>query len=192
MRMLSVLVLLLASVGSALAGPASEMVRSRQTALLELLRQKGPDLDREMKGLFDEMLDSPAMAEASLGSAWASRSDAERARFADLLDRLVRQAYARNLAKILNHDVAYVGEQAAGAATKVQTRAVPKGVAGAEPVEITFVVSEKGGAWKVQDLVIEGVSLVASHRSQFTKILKKDGFPALVEKMEARLAKGGL
>jgi phospholipid transport system substrate-binding protein len=49
---------------------------------------------------------------------------------------------------------------------------------------------QKGGAWKVGDIVTEGVSLVSSYRSQFTKIIKKDGFPALVQKMKDKIAKG--
>jgi phospholipid transport system substrate-binding protein len=44
----------------------------------------------------------------------------------------------------------------------------------------------------VQDIVTEGVSLVSSYRSQFTKIVKKDGFPALIQKMKDKLAKGDI
>ena len=38
-------------------------------------------------------------------------------------------------------------------------------------------MEEKGGKWRVQDIVTEGVSLVTSYRNQFTKVIKKDGFP---------------
>jgi phospholipid transport system substrate-binding protein len=36
------------------------------------------------------------------------------------------------------------------------------------------------------------VSLVSSYRSQFTKIIKKDGFVALIQKMKDKLAKGDI
>jgi phospholipid transport system substrate-binding protein len=32
--------------------------------------------------------------------------------------------------------------------------------------------------------------LVSSYRSQFTKIVKKDGFPTLITKMKDKIAKG--
>ena len=51
-------------------------------------------------------------------------------------------------------------------------------------------MQEKNGAWRVTDIVTEGVSLVSSYRSQFTKIVKKDGFPKLITKMKEKIAKG--
>ena len=72
----------------------------------------------------------------------------------------------------------------------VKTKAKAKDDPRDEPVEIDFKMVQKDGKWKVQDIVTEGVSLVSSYRSQFTKIIKKDGFPALIQKMKDKLAKG--
>ena len=44
--------------------------------------------------------------------------------------------------------------------------------------------------WKVQDIITEGMSLVKNYRTSFGKIIKKDGFPALIQKMKDKLAKG--
>ena len=55
---------------------------------------------------------------------------------------------------------------------------------------IAYVMAQKNGAWRVQDIITEDVSLVSSYRSQFTKIVKKDGFPKLIQKMKDKLAKG--
>jgi phospholipid transport system substrate-binding protein len=188
----SVLALSFASVGSAFAGGATDVVKSKQTALFNLIKQSTPDSDKKVSALFDEMLDYAALTEGSLGSEWAARSDAEKAQFSDLLKQLVRKGYERNLKKILNFDVEYLAEDAAGDAMMVKTKAKSKGDAREEPVEIVFKLAQKGGAWRVQDIVTEGVSLVSSYRSQFTKIVKKDGFPVLIQKMKDKLAKGDL
>lgn len=188
---LSVLALTFGAAGEALAGPATDVVRTKQTSLFDLLKQSGGDSQKKIDALFDEMLDYGALAEGSLGSEWAARSDAEKAQFSDLLKQLVRKAYERNLKKILNFDVQYTGEDAEGAAMMVKTKAKSKAAdAREEPIEIVFKMVQKNGAWKVNDLVTEGVSLVGSYRSQFTKIIKKDGFPVLIQKMKDKLAKG--
>jgi len=186
----SALALTLGTAGAAFAGPATDVVKTKQTTLFELLKAPTPD-NKKIDGLFDEMLDYQSLAEGSLGSEWAPRADAEKAQFSDLLKQLVRKAYERNLKKILNFDVQYVAEDADGGAMLVKTKAQPKnGDARAEPVEIVFKMVQKDGKWKVNDIVTEGVSLVSSYRSQFTKIIKKDGFPALIQKMKDKLAKG--
>ncbi len=188
----SVLALSLASAGSAFAGAATDVVKSKQTALFDLIKQSTPESEKKVAALFDEMLDYPTLAEGSLGSEWAARSDAEKAQFSDLLKQLVRKGYERNLKKILGFGVEYVAEDAAGDAVLVKTKAKSKTDTRDEPVEIVFKLAQKGGTWRVQDIITEGVSLVSSYRSQFTKIVKKDGFPALIQKMKDKLAKGDI
>jgi phospholipid transport system substrate-binding protein len=187
----AVLALTLGAAGSAFAGPATDVVKGKQTSLFDLLKQSGPDAQKKIDAIFDDMLDYQALAESSLGSEWAARSDAEKTEFSGLLKQLVRKAYERNLKKIINFDVDYVAEEADGAAVLVKTKSKGKAAdAREEPIEIVFKVVQKDGKWKVNDIITEGVSLVGSYRSQFTKIIKKDGFPALIQKMKDKLAKG--
>jgi phospholipid transport system substrate-binding protein len=175
---------------AAFAGPATTMVQGKQTTLFDLLKQGTPESQKKIDAVFDEMLDYSTLAEASLGPEWAARSDAEKAEFTDLLKKLVRSAYTKNLKKITSFDVDYLGEDAAeGGAVVVKTKSKPKDPRD-EPVEINFKVVQKDGKWKVQDIITEGVSLVSSYRNQFTKIIKKDGWGALIQKMKDKLAKG--
>jgi phospholipid transport system substrate-binding protein len=187
---LAALALTLATAGTAFAGPATDVVKGKQTALFDLIKQSTPAGEKKIAALFEEMLDYPGLAEGSLGTEWAARSDAEKAEFSGLLKQLVSKAYERNLKKILNYNVEYVSEDASGGTILVKTKAKSKTDEREEPVEIVFKMVQKGGAWKVGDIVTEGVSLVSSYRSQFTKIIKKDGFPALVQKMKDKIAKG--
>jgi phospholipid transport system substrate-binding protein len=176
--------------GVAHAGAATDVVKTKQTALFGLLKQPSAGSQPKISALFDEMLDYQALAEASLGKEWAGRTDAEKAQFSDLLKQLVRRSYERNLKKTLNFNIEYLGEDPANGAITVKTKAVSKTDAREEPIEIAYKMVEKNGAWRVQDIVTEGVSLVSSYRSQFTKIVKKDGFPVLIQKMKDKLAKG--
>lgn len=189
---LSVLAVCLGVPRSAWAGAASDVVKAKQTALFELIKKPAtPDNTKKIQGMFDEMLDYAGLAEASLGSEWAARTDAEKAEFSGILKQLVQKAYEKNLRKTVNFNIEYNGEQPAEGATVVKTRAVSKTNAREEPVEINFKMADKGGgAWKVQDIVTEGASLVSSYKSQFTRVIKKDGFPALIKKMKQKLASG--
>ncbi|WP_438032483.1 MlaC/ttg2D family ABC transporter substrate-binding protein [Sorangium sp. So ce204] len=186
----SLLALTLGPVGLASAGPATDVVKAKQTALFDLLKKGGVENQKKVGAVFDEMLDYAALAEASLGSEWAARTDAEKQQFSELLKQLVRRAYERNLKKTLDFNVEYLSETDSGGVMTVKTKAVSRKDAREEPVEIAFKLSQKGGAWLVKDIVTEGVSLVGSYRAQFTKIIKKDGFPALIQKMKDKLAKG--
>jgi phospholipid transport system substrate-binding protein len=188
---LSMFGLTVGHVGTADAGAATDVVKAKQTALFELIKQPStPATQKKIQAAFDEMLDYSALAEASLGSEWAARTDAERAEFSGILKDLVRKAYEKNLKKTVNFNIDYLGEEPGASLVTVKTKATSKVDAREEPIEIHFKMAEKGGQWRVNDIVTEGVSLVSSYRSQFTKIVKKDGFPKLIEKMKKKLATG--
>lgn len=177
-----------ASAQFAYAGPATDEVKAKQTVLYDLLAKPGND--KKVTATFDEVLDYESLAQGSLGSEWANRSDAEKAQFSELLKQLVRKAYERNIKKTLGYKVEYTGETPKNSQIFVATKAVSKSNAREEPVEIEYALAQKNGKWMIQDIKTEGVSLVSSYRSQFTKIIKKDGFPALITKMKDKLAKG--
>ncbi len=174
----------------AFAGPATDVVKTKQSALFELLKDSSAANQKKISAIFDEMLDYSALAEASLGSEWAGRTDAEKAEFSELLKQLVRKAYEKNLKKTLNFNIEYVAEEAKGETIIVSTKAISKSDKREEPIEIAFKMAQKEGNWRVVDIITEEVSLVSSYRSQFTKIIKKDGFPKLIIKMKDKIAKG--
>ena len=59
-----------------------------------------------------------------------------------------------------------------------------------EPVSIDYVVGRAGDSWRVQDIVTEGSSLVNNYHQQFSRIIKKDGFPELLKRMKNKLGSG--
>jgi phospholipid transport system substrate-binding protein len=50
------------------------------------------------------------------------------------------------------------------------------------------MVRREGDQWKVYDVVIEGVSLVANYRSQFNKIIETSSYKELVARLKAKAA----
>jgi phospholipid transport system substrate-binding protein len=181
---LSALAFTLAAAGSAFAGPATDTVKAKQSALFALLRQGTPDAQKKMDAIFDDMMDYVAFAEGSLGDAWGARSEGEKAQFTDLLKQIVRRSYQKNLKRMLDYEVVYIGETPADDAVIVSTTAK----SATDPVQIGFKLKQKDSAWKVQDIILEGDSTVTKWRADFTRIIKDKGFAGVVEKLKRRLA----
>jgi len=59
------------------------------------------------------------------------------------------------------------------------------------PVAIDYTVHQAGGGYKVVDVTTDGVSLVQNYRNQFHRIITRDGWPELIERMQHRLEEGG-
>ena len=54
---------------------------------------------------------------------------------------------------------------------------------GGQPVVVDYSLEKQADAWKVYDIVIEGVSLVTNYRSQFTQEIRQNGLDSLIKKL---------
>ncbi len=190
---LAVLLSAAAVPGEAWAGPPTDIVKSKQTELFRLIEaNKDGSSTKKIAAVFDELLDYDWLAKASLGDEWQKLGEKEQKEFSGLLKQLVQKAYERNLKKTLAYDIEYVAEEkVSDNVFVVKTKAKSKTDSREEPIEIAFRMGSKGGGkWQIEDINTEGVSLVDSYRSQFVKILKKDGYASLVAKMKEKIAKG--
>ncbi len=190
-RVMAVALLLGIAAPAAHAANAESFIRSKHGQLTTLVVKAKTKADEsKLENAFDEVLDYETLARESLRDYWDDRTPAERAEFQDVLTKLVRAAYRKSLKRIGNYEVEFRGGEKGAAGEVVRTVARNRQNAREEPVSIDYVVRESGGKWQIIDIVTEGSSLVGNYRSQFRRIIKKDGFPELLRRMKNKLDKG--
>ncbi len=52
-----------------------------------------------------------------------------------------------------------------------------------KPVLIDYSMRKADGGWKIYDIVVEGVSLVLTYRSEFDAVVKQDGIDGLIKRL---------
>ncbi|HEY2337730.1 MAG TPA: ABC transporter substrate-binding protein [Burkholderiales bacterium] len=57
---------------------------------------------------------------------------------------------------------------------------------GAKPVQIDYSMHKTDSGWKIYDIVVEGVSLVLTYRSEFDAVVKQEGVDGLIKRMAAK------
>ena len=169
------------------AAESETFMKGKHGELTSLVKQ---NKDQKLEQLFDEVLDYEALAKASLGEEWNGRSAEERAEFQKLLTQLVRSAYRRNLKKTANYEVVFKGEEPGKSGVLVRTEAKNRGNAREEPLAIDYLMHQVNGKWRIVDIVTEGSSLVSNYRSQFRRVIKKNGFHELLKRMRSKVEKG--
>jgi len=175
----------------ALAANAEGFVKEKHGQLVAMVKKaNGPADDKKVEAAFDEVLDYDKLAQGSLKEFWAERSAEERAEFQAVLTKLVRAAYRKSLKRIGGYDVEYKGATKTDAGELVRTVAKKRGDEREEPLSIDYLIADSGGKPKIVDIVTEGSSMVGNYRSQFKRIIKKDGFPELIKRMKSKLEKG--
>lgn len=159
----------------------------RQPAASDAARQRRSE---RLRTLLNGLLDYPELSRRALGEHWEARSEAERQQFVDLLRQLVERNYEGNLERILDFEVTYERESRRGDLTVVHTSARSRSQRRQPPVAIDYAMRRVDGAWRVVDVTTDGVSMVDNYRSQFHRIISRDGWSELIARMQRRLEQG--
>ncbi len=125
-----------------------------------------------VRDLVNEVFDFPGASALALGSAWSSRTSDEQVEFTRLFAVFLERGFIGVIGskasvsggvKIKYIDES-IGREWAGVATSLLAR-------NGQELTVDYWFVRRGDSWKVQDVVIDGVSLIANYRSQFTRVL---------------------
>lgn len=132
----------------------------------------------------DDLFDFPEIARRVVGHHWQTRTPAEREEIVRLFTALLERAYLAKIGTYAGEKVVYLGESVDGDHAVVRTRLVTR--AGTE-IPVDYRLRHSRDRWAAYDVTVEGVSLVASYRAQFNRILQAGSHAELVRRLRARL-----
>ena len=132
-----------------------------------------------LREVIDQRFNYHQMVRRALAKNWRDRSDQERREFTGLFKKLLENSYASKLESYSDETINYTDEVIKGKYALVKTEVVRK----ANTIAVDYKLINGDGVWKIYDFVIEGVSMVRNYRSQFSKIIRKDSYEALVRRL---------
>jgi phospholipid transport system substrate-binding protein len=127
--------------------------------------------------------DFDAMAKLVLGHYWRGATPQQQRRFIDAFRTYLVRVYAVALAKYEGQKIDYKPLRAPADAEKVLVQTEVQQDSG-QPISVDYRMHLNDGDWKVYDVIIAGVSLVASNRSTFASEIRQGG----IDELTARLA----
>lgn len=145
-------------------------------------------VESRVKSGIDSVTDYRAISDAVLSSVIEEIKNitpAERLRFDSLLRELFRKRVSdvvlkQKVHRVKNGDI----ERSADGSLFFEGTAYGDG---SDKAEVKFKMTKRDAAWKLTDMIVEDVSTVSSYRSQFTKIIRTEGFQVLLQKIQAKL-----
>jgi phospholipid transport system substrate-binding protein len=122
--------------------------------------------------------DIASMARLSVGPSWAGLTEAQRQEVTESFGRYTSALYADRFDSYAGQKLEVTGEQPAPSGVMVKSQIVK---ANGEPVKVDYMMRRNGDGWLISDIYLDGaISEVATRRSEFAAILKKDGIDGLI------------
>src|SRR6185436_19883025 len=123
-----------------------------------------------------------AMTGLALGQNWKKATPEQKKRLTEEFRTLLVRTYASALAAYSEQKLEFRPLRAKPTDTDVtvQVRVLQ---AGAQPVPIDYSMEKTAGGWKVYDVMVGGVSLVANYRTEFNNVVREAGIDGLIKNL---------
>lgn len=176
----------------AAGGGASEALRARDAEVRAALPPAGqalaPEARKRLEAIFSRAVDADGMAVSAMGARWKQLSARQRKRLLAAFERRLAQAGAESLEGYRSAEIEYQAEvPLPDGRVRIPTRMVAKG----EPTEVAYLMQRDAGAWRIVDIVVDGVSTVENYRASFARVMATEGFEGLIGRLERGVARPG-
>jgi phospholipid transport system substrate-binding protein len=191
-------VLSLALIAGLLIAPASAAPQSPQMVVQSLydvllgVMKDSKDLGfsgryERLKPAIEAAYNLPLMSRLSIGPQWQSLTPEQQQRMVVAFDAFTVATYANRFDDYSGERFEVLPETTpASGGVIVQTRLV-KG--NGEPVTLNYLMRESDGRWQIIDVFLSGtISELATRRSEFTSVIRRDGAEGLLQLLDRRVA----
>jgi phospholipid transport system substrate-binding protein len=129
--------------------------------------------------------DLTKIARIVVGKEWEKLSEAQQQQLVEVFNRFSVASYAHNFKDYSGESFVFDSEEetARGGVVVHSNLIIPDD----KPVKFDYMLKEKGNSWRIINIIANGVSDLALKRSEYTAILQREGFDALIAKLNEKI-----
>jgi phospholipid transport system substrate-binding protein len=172
------------------AGPATDQLKGGVDRVLAILQDpalkepaKVDERRQKIRAVANEVFDWQETGKRALARHWQARSPQEREEFSKLFADLLERSYVGKIEAYSGEKILYGEETLDGDQATVRTKLVTKS---GTQIPIDYQMQKAEDRWRVYDVKIENVGLVANYRSQFNRIIQQSGYPDLLQRLKTK------
>jgi phospholipid transport system substrate-binding protein len=181
---------LAARVASTAADPAMVIANLGNEAIQVLGKNVDPHLRVvRFHQLFQENFDVPGIARFVLGRYWRLATAQQQQDFSRLFTNYIALVYANQLAQYNGERLQVTGTRPASDGELVASQIIRND--GHPPAQVDWLMTAQNGTYKINDVIVEGISMAVTERSEFAAVIQRNGgqlqglITALRQKTEA-------
>jgi len=128
--------------------------------------------------------DFERVTQIAMGRNWAKANPSEQKQIIAEFGRLLTRTYSNAIASLKDLEVEVKSTRitTANVDVTVKTQMIGR----PQPVAIDYGLINGPGGWKVYDVTVEGISLVAAYRDEFGGLVSSSGVPGLIEALKKK------
>jgi phospholipid transport system substrate-binding protein len=165
------------------------VVQNTVNQALEVLRDKAsplPQRQEKLRQIVAQSFDFTEMSKSALGYQWKKLTPQQQQEFTTVFISFIEDSYLSKLNDYRGQQVQFIKASQDGADyAQVNTNIVREGK---EPIHLDFRVMKEGGAWKIYDVTVDAISIIANYRNQFNRVMNNQGYDTLIKDLKEKQA----
>ncbi len=169
---------------------ATQFISNLAEQAISVLRSPGASLaEREaaLRNLLSQSFDLEFIGRFALGRHWRRMSADQRAEYIRLFGAYVLNTYSSQFGGYTGESFTVVSSRAAGEKDAVVRSLInrPSG----PPIQCDWRVRDYGNQLRIIDIMVEGISMAVTQRSEFSSVIKAGGIDGLITALRAKADK---
>jgi phospholipid transport system substrate-binding protein len=150
----------------------------------ELQNPNSPKIADLVGRLIVPRFDFLRITQFAMGRNWAKATPQEQKEIVEQFSRLLTRTYSNAIASLKELDIEVKGTKANSNANDVTVKT--QMIGRPQPVSIDYSLINSAGGWKVYDVSVEGISLIAAYRDEFGSLVSSSGVSGLIDVMKKK------
>ena len=191
--LLALVVGLAAAPAARAADDAAAFIDKLGTEAIGVLSDKslaGEDRKQRFRTLFVDHFDVPSIGKFVLGRYARSATPEQMDTYQKVFEDYVVSTYNTRLSSYAGQTLDVVGSTPGENGRTIVKSQINQPAGGTQPIQVDWVLTGEAGAYRIVDVVIGGVSMALSQRSEFASVIQNGGgnVDALIARLRDQLA----
>lgn len=145
---------------------------------------KGPAFRSQQRAAIKKIIGQnfyfDAMVKKALDTYWEKLDEAKRADFKGIFQELFQDSYTKLVLDFLKREkILYTQDELESDRALIKTTIIRVN----ESIPVDYSLALVQGQWLVEDVAIDGVSIVLNYQRSFARVIKRESYASLLKKM---------
>jgi phospholipid transport system substrate-binding protein len=176
-------------VANALADDPMTVVKTTVNQALATLRDQSMPLaakQDKLRQIVSATFNFKEMGKSAMGYHWKDLTPAQQDEFTQAFVAFIEDSYLGKINDYRGQDVAFLRARNDGPDyAQVNTDIVQPGK---DPIHVNYRLVAQGDSWKIYDVTVDSISIIANYRNQFNRVMNNSGYNKLIADLKSKQA----
>ncbi len=168
--------------------PMAVVQQTVNQALSVLSDKSAPLAQRQdkLRQIVSSTFDFTEMAKSALGYHWKQITPDQQQEFTNVFISFIEDSYLSKINDYKGQQVTFLKATAESPQeAQINTDIVQQGK---DPIHVNYRLLQKDGAWKIYDVTVDAISIIANYRNQFNRVMNNKGYDTLISDLKSKQA----